>query len=180
MAQIRLSISAVFGAMLAGILVLPGAGRAQYQISSSVFGNGGALVSGGNYSMDGTAGQTEVGTTSSASDVNDIGFWYLDNNAVTGVQSRPDVIPSDFELDQNYPNPFNPTTDIKYQISAVSNVTLKVYDILGREVATLANGKENAGSYSVTFDGSRLASGVYFYRLTAGNYIATKKLVLMK
>ena len=81
---------------------------------------------------------------------------------------------------QNYPNPFNPTTAISYQLSAVSHVTLKVYDVLGREVATLVNEKQDAGTHVVTFDGSHLSSGVYFYRITAGTFIATKKLVLMK
>lgn len=98
----------------------------------------------------------------------------------TGVQSRLQAVPKSFALEQNYPNPFNPTTVISYQLSAVSNVTLDVYDILGREVATLVNEKQSAGNYSVTFDGSRLASGVYFYRLVAGNYTSTKKLVLVK
>ncbi len=99
---------------------------------------------------------------------------------VSSVNQAPTGLPEKFALYQNYPNPFNPTAVISYQLSAVSNVTLTVYDILIREVATLVNEKQNAGSYSVTFDGSRLASGVYFYRLVAGNYSATKRLVLMK
>ncbi len=98
----------------------------------------------------------------------------------TAIDSRGKGVPAKFDLDQNYPNPFNPTTVISYQLSAVSNVTLRVYDILGREVATLANGRENAGSYSVKFDGSRLASGVYFYRLKAGGFVSVKKLALLK
>ncbi len=85
-----------------------------------------------------------------------------------------------FELLQNYPNPFNPTTVISYQISAVSHVTLKVYDVLGREVETLVNENQNAGNYTVTFDGSSFPSGVYFYRLQAGTNIVTKKLLLLK
>ena len=94
-------------------------------------------------------------------------------------------VPKSYALYQNYPNPFNPTTVISYQLSAVSNVTLKVYDVLGREVATLVNGRENAGVYKVNFNGSRFASGVYFYRLTAsGNngktFSSIKKLVLVK
>jgi len=81
---------------------------------------------------------------------------------------------------QNYPNPFNPSTKISYQIPTKNLVTLKVYDILGREVATLVNAQQNAGQYVATFDGSRLASGVYFYRIQAGTYINTKKLLLLK
>ncbi len=88
--------------------------------------------------------------------------------------------PAKFELEQNYPNPFNPTTAISYQLSAVSHVTLKVYDVLGREVATLVNEKQNAGVYKIAFDGSKYSSGVYFYRIRANQFIATRKFVLMK
>jgi len=94
-------------------------------------------------------------------------------------------LPTAYGLNQNYPNPFNPATEIGYQLKANSFVTLKVYDALGREVTTLVNGEQRAGSYSVTFDGSRLSSGVYLYRLVAitndGNrFESIKKLVLMK
>ena len=100
---------------------------------------------------------------------------------ITAVSQNPfDSHPKSFSLAQNYPNPFNPTTEISYQLSAVSNVTLKVYDVLGREVATLVNQKQSAGKYSVTFNGSRLASGVYFYRLAAGSFVSVKKLMLVK
>ncbi len=85
-----------------------------------------------------------------------------------------------FDLTQNYPNPFNPTTAISYKLSALSNVTLNVYDLLGREVATLVNAVQKIGTYEVKFDGSRLASGVYFYRLMAAGRVTTRKMVLMK
>ena len=88
-------------------------------------------------------------------------------------------------LHQNYPNPFNPTTTISYSLQTASRVTVKVYDILGREVAILANEMQNAGEYVVKFDGSRFASGMYFYRLdaTASNgkrFSETKKMDLLK
>jgi Concanavalin A-like lectin/glucanases superfamily/Secretion system C-terminal sorting domain len=94
-------------------------------------------------------------------------------------------VPKTYALHQNYPNPFNPATTISYDLSANSHVTLKIYDILGREVATLVNGEQNAGVYKVNFNASRYASGVYFYRIDAeGNngqkYVAVRKLVLMK
>ena len=101
-------------------------------------------------------------------------------------------LPTKFELKQNYPNPFNPTTTIKYSIpsviarsgatrqSAGMLVQLKVYDMLGREVATLVNKEQTPGNYSVEFDASRLSSGVYFYALKAGEFAATKKMILMK
>ncbi len=110
------------------------------------------------------------------------GVWVRPlSDMVTSVKRTPSSgLPSVFELRQNYPNPFNPTTVISYQLPEVSNVTLKVYDILGREVATLVNQRQNAGSYSVRFDGNRLASGVYFYKLSAGNFVSIKKLVVLK
>ncbi len=81
---------------------------------------------------------------------------------------------------QNYPNPFNPTTVISFQLAAISRVSLKIYDLLGREVAMLVNGEMPAGMHEVPFDASRFASGIYFYRLKAGNFVATKKLILLK
>lgn len=89
-------------------------------------------------------------------------------------------VPNVFSLSQNYPNPFNPITRINYTIPNSINVSLKVYDILGRLVKTLVNEYKDAGSYFVTFDGSSLASGVYFYKIEAGNYAASKKMVLVK
>ncbi len=90
-----------------------------------------------------------------------------------------------FKLNQNYPNPFNPSTKISYSIpssnkSQMSNVKLIVYDVLGREVATLVNEQKPAGNYEVTFDASRLSSGVYFYQLRAGSFVSTKKMILMR
>ncbi len=99
---------------------------------------------------------------------------------ITEVNDLINDKPSSFGLGQNYPNPFNPTTVIDYQLPVSSHVTLKIYDVLGREVATLVNKNEIAGYRSVTFDGSKLSSGVYFYRLEAGMYHDTKELLLLK
>jgi len=90
------------------------------------------------------------------------------------------LLPSEFSLDQNYPNPFNPTTIINYSLPKSAFVKLIVYDVLGRVIKTLVDEEKSAGNYSVQFNGSNLSSGVYFYRLTAGNFISTKKLVLLK
>ncbi len=104
----------------------------------------------------------------------------------TSVEQTPTGLPSTFFLEQNYPNPFNPTTWISYSIgSGVSGlgagwVKLAVYDILGREVATLVNEELSPGRYRATLDGTSLSSGTYFYRLQAGNFVATKKLVLVR
>jgi hypothetical protein len=88
--------------------------------------------------------------------------------------------PTDFALGQNYPNPFNPTTTISYQIPTNALVTLKVFDVLGREVAVLLDRTQSAGTYTMQFDASRLPSGLYFYSLTAGRYTAVRKMMLVK
>jgi len=96
------------------------------------------------------------------------------------VEQMNSLVPEKFELAQNYPNPFNPVTTIQYSIPDRSNVTLKVYDVLGRELATLVNEEKDRGIYSINFDASALASGMYLYRLQAGSFIETKKMILIK
>jgi len=108
------------------------------------------------------------------------GVWRRQLSEITGVVEHKNELPTQFCLPQNYPNPFNPTTAISYQLPAVSYVTLKVYDLLGREVATLVNEVKQAGSYSANWDASRLSSGVYFYQLEAGQFRETKRMILMK
>jgi glucose/arabinose dehydrogenase len=97
----------------------------------------------------------------------------------TGV-GEGDETPRQFYLGQNYPNPFNPTTEIRYQTPEVGHVTLKVFDVLGREVATLVDEVLSAATHTRTFDATGLASGVYYYRLVAGSHIQTKKMVLAR
>ncbi|MCX8009721.1 MAG: T9SS type A sorting domain-containing protein, partial [Ignavibacteria bacterium] len=90
------------------------------------------------------------------------------------------VTPKTFELSQNYPNPFNPSTRIKYQIPSDSYVNLEVFNVVGQKVATLVNTEKKAGYYEVTFDAKDLQSGVYFFKLTAGDFVSTKKMMLLK
>jgi len=99
--------------------------------------------------------------------------------SVVGV-SDPGVTVNSFELLQNYPNPFNPSTSIDYSIAERSNVSIKVYDVLGNEIATLVNTTQDAGKHSINFDASDIASGLYLYKLTAGNFTSTKKMMLLK
>lgn len=103
----------------------------------------------------------------------------LSFNKLTDVKDG-NVVLSDFALKQNYPNPFNPSTKISWQSSTGGHQSLKVYDILGNEVATLVDEYKPAGSYQVNFDASNLSSGVYLYRLKAGAQVITKKMTLMK
>jgi hypothetical protein len=100
--------------------------------------------------------------------------------ATTGIEQGSAEAPSSFQLTQNYPNPFNPSTTIKYSIPNSGSVTLKVYDVLGNEVANLVNEEKIQGVYSVTFDASHLSSGVYFYKIQSGNFVQTKKMLLIK
>lgn len=99
---------------------------------------------------------------------------------VTSVIQPTDLGPKIFDLSQNYPNPFNPSTTISYQLPETGNVNIKVYDVLGKEVATLVNNEQRAGSYKVDFNGSSLASGIYYYQIRAGKFVETKKMILLK
>lgn len=113
-------------------------------------------------------------------------FTTINNEITPAVSSGSQVLasipgkPKSFALGQNYPNPFNPATVISYSLPKAGHVTLKVYDIIGRQVAVLYSGNRQPGRYTVNFDASKLASGVYFYRLRAGNYVTTKKMILLK
>ena len=100
--------------------------------------------------------------------------------AATGVEEKTSGVVKGFELAQNYPNPFNPVTNINFSLISSGKITLKVYDILGKEVAVLADGFAQAGKHQVTFDASRLSSGVYIYRLTSANQAVSHKMVLIK
>lgn len=106
------------------------------------------------------------------------GIWVRPRFDVVSV--KDETIPYKFELSQNFPNPFNPVTNISYSISQRSRVTLKVYDILGKEITTLEDKEQAVGKYTVDFKGNNLSSGVYLYQLRAGSYVDTKKMILLK
>ncbi|NWF50916.1 MAG: T9SS type A sorting domain-containing protein [Ignavibacteriaceae bacterium] len=105
---------------------------------------------------------------------------YRTTSPITSVEDNRSTSLSDYSLQQNYPNPFNPSTSIQYSIGSSQFVTLKVFDVLGKEVATLVNEEKPAGSHQVTFDARELASGIYLYRLSANSFTETKKLILIK
>ena len=112
----------------------------------------------------------------------DVDAWLIrtDSDPSAVEQDLLSLIPDNYSLKQNYPNPFNPITTIKYQIPELNFVTIKVFDVLGSEIATLVNEEEPIGSYQIEFDATILSSGVYFYRIQAGSFVETKKMVLMK
>jgi hypothetical protein len=146
-----------------------------YYLSGTRF----VLMNDGRIHMSGGHSQTGYNTNFSP---NQLTYIISPNytKRVTGITSQTTTRTATFTLNQNYPNPFNPSTVIRYQLPVTSNVNIKVYDIMGRDVATLVNEMKNAGNYEVTFNASLLASGVYFYRMSAGSFVSVKKLVLMK
>jgi len=99
---------------------------------------------------------------------------------ILGVENQPSAIPTKYELSQNYPNPFNPSTKITYALPKNGFATMKIFDVLGREVVTLVNEVKQAGYYTLDFDASRLSSGVYFYKLESGTFTDVKRMVLVK
>ena len=115
-------------------------------------------------------------------DVTDLGgVWSMgEKDLTTGIESVSTTIPQKFYVEQNYPNPFNPSTNIVFGIPKASHVTVKVYNALGQDVGTLFEGLKKAGSYELTFDASHLTSGIYYYKIEAGNSTAVKRLVLIK
>jgi len=100
--------------------------------------------------------------------------------APTDVEEDDKIVPEKFALLQNYPNPFNPSTKITYNIPQRSNVSLKIYDVLGKEITTLVNEQKEAGTYSIRFDAAKLSSGVYIYSIQAGDFFESRKMILMK
>jgi hypothetical protein len=98
---------------------------------------------------------------------------------ITAIENDPEILNS-FYLSQNFPNPFNPITTIRYQLSVAGNVTLRLYDVLGNEIATLVNEEKSVGVYEIIFYAGNLPSGAYFYQLRTEGFVETKKMILMK
>ncbi len=154
---------------------------AQNKISSSVLGNGGTTVSGNNNRIAGTLGQNLIGVSSNSNNTSNAGFWYQTADFVTSVaQIETDLLPSEFCLEQNYPNPFNPSTTIQFAVPEASDIKIKLYDVLGREVTTLVNETYQPGIYRVEFEAADLPSGLYVYRLQTDGFVKTRKMMLLK
>ena len=116
------------------------------------------------------------GTSDYLSKLNDI----LQSKFGINSEDEKQLIPKEYSLHQNYPNPFNPSTTIKFDLPNDGLVQLEIFDILGRRITTLVNEYKNAGSYEQQFDASNLASGVYVYKLQAGDFVSSKKMILLK
>ena len=155
-------------------------GWGQITLGKGVFATGGGMFSGATYAAAGSIGQGVIGRSTGTSFAASAGFWgdggiILDVEGLAGAEE-----PGEFDLRQNYPNPFNPLTRIELRIENSEFLILKVFDILGREVATLMNEEKAPGTYRVEFDGSGLSGGVYFASLSAGDRREIRKMVYAK
>lgn len=154
---------------------------AQYQISGASFSGGGGVTTGGDYTVSATIGQPAVGIATGENYQVQNGFWnFYESDIATSLEEQKEMLPEEFSLDQNYPNPFNPATTIAFSLPEESDVRLVIYDMLGRQVATLVDETKSAGSYDVTFNAGNLASGTYIYRLQAGDNLKTRTMTLVK
>jgi hypothetical protein len=141
----------------------------------SISGYGGAV-----YALAVVGNEVVVGgnfTSAGGVSANYVARW---NSGTSRVEQLSPTAPKTFLLEQNYPNPFNPSTTIRYQLPVASEVKLEVYDVLGKKIATVVNERQSAGSYQVVWNASGLSSGTYFYRLQAGTFVETKKMIMVK
>ncbi len=150
------------------------------QLMRSVIGSGMTPASGGGFAIDGTLGQAIIGPATSGDVFLGQGFWYT--AAPLGGVKELNTQPDGFALEQNYPNPFNPSTTIKYSIGERTKVTIRVMNLLGEEVhVPLVDQVQDPGTYQIDFtDADNLPSGTYIYRMDAGNFSASKRMVLLK
>jgi hypothetical protein len=165
--------------ILACVLPLQNA-KAQNKVPHHVIGNGGIAVNNASYRLNGTVGQPGIGVISNPSHINEAGFWYQAQDFITTIKQTSNDLPKEFRLEQNYPNPFNPSTTIVFALPKSALVNLKIYNLLGEEVTTLITEQQAAGIHKLNWDARGLASGVYLYRLEAGEFMQTKKLILMR
>lgn len=165
--------------LLITVSLLSTALYSQYRIPASVFGSGGSTVSNSNFRTLATAGQTVAGFTQGGNSRMSTG-WSPPAQLLTPLEEITRAIPFEYRLDQNYPNPFNPTTMIRFAVKERSHITLVVFNVLGQAVSTLVNEELSAGEYETRFSPSGLASGLYFYRITANGFVQSRRMLLIK
>lgn len=163
------------------LLLIASMTLAQNQIPVSVISSGGDKSSSSSFILSSTVGEPFIGKSINTTNQLNIGFWYVyKQSTLTNLENEDETIPTVFKLEQNYPNPFNPSTIIKFAVPERSSVLIKIYDILGGEVITLVNEEMESGWYRREFNASGYSTGVYIYRMQAGNYVSTKKMILIK
>jgi hypothetical protein len=166
-------------AALLTIVLLSGFARADYSIPQDVVGSGGGETTGPNNRLVGTVGQAAIGIVSGPSNIHEIGFWYQPGWIITDVEEG-DGLPTRYELSQNQPNPFNPVTTIRFALPNPGRVTMRLYDVAGREVRVLVDEELPAGWHRTVLEAGGLASGIYFCRMEAGEFTDARKLLLLK
>ena len=154
--------------------------KAQVKISKSTFGNGASSHATSKFQLKGTFGQSAIGNSTNYSKVIISGFWYHLPKVTASTENSDTFLPLRFELKQNYPNPFNPLTTIEFTLPKQTKTILMLYDLLGREVATLVDDELDSGLHRVIFEANNLPSGIYIYRLKTKEFENTKKLILLK
>lgn len=154
--------------------------HAQNLLPFSVISSGGQNSLNESFIMNGTVGKAFIGKSVSVNNHQYSGFWYVYKADIGTPVENEETFPTEFKLQQNYPNPFNPSTMIKFSVPERSNVLIKIYDILGGEVATIVNEEIEAGWYTRVFNATGYSTGVYIYRMQAGNYTQTRKMLLIK
>ncbi len=184
----NLKLSIILLALTFGLFI-PERTEAQLQIPQSVLANGGTELTGSANSIVGTVGQPLIGVTSGSVHNLKGGFWYTQANAVivniTSPGTGVGIQPKEYALYNNYPNPFNPSTNIQYDLPKASGVSLLIYNINGQEVMRWDESNVSPGYYEKTWNGRTQAgvpvsSGMYIYRLIAGDFVQTRKMVLLK
>jgi hypothetical protein len=161
------------------VLALAVVAAADYSIPQSVIGSGGGGATGPNSRLVGTVGQAAIGVVAGPSNIHEIGFWYQPGWILTEVEEG-EGLPTRYWLGQNQPNPFNPVTSIRFALPNPGRVTIVLYDVAGREVRTLVDEERPAGWHQTVLNAQGLASGIYFCRMTAGEFTDARKLLLLK
>jgi len=168
------------GAAISLILFFQSA-SGQYAIPRSVFGSGGTSLSSSDNKLVGTLGQPFIGTASSASNKDIAGFWHVQRYLLTSIKEKPqEALPAEYQLEQNYPNPFNPSTVIEFALPQESHVSIKLYNVLGEEVATIVEGTLPAGFHKIQWKPESFASGIYFYRMVAKSEVSSRTFTNVK
>ncbi|OGU79601.1 MAG: hypothetical protein A2W11_05380 [Ignavibacteria bacterium RBG_16_35_7] len=152
----------------------------QNKIAFSLISSGGGQQANSAYTINGSLGQTIIGNGENTIHQAHAGFWQMYYQNVMVNVPDDDLLPIEFKLEQNYPNPFNPSTIIKFGIPEQSIVLIKIYDVLGSEVKTLLNQEMDKGWYELLFNAAGYSSGIYIYRMQAGSYANTKKMLMIK
>lgn len=166
--------------VIAVLIIFSNISFAQNQIPISSLNSGGKKIVNTNYSLNSSLGDPFIGKSVSVSNHQYSGFWYVYKADIGTPVENEEALPIEYNLQQNYPNPFNPSTMIKFSVPERSIVLIKIYDILGGEVATIVNEELEVGWYTHVFNASAYSTGVYVYRMQAGNYVSTKKMLLIK